>query len=143
VPKEQNLIPRVQSSPLLKWKPQRSQGFAIGAGLFVILAAVKAAFISRWLPRAEMTAFDLPQFWTLAASSPPWRPFSAAEVVILRHSIIMLQFLVSAAVCVVVYVLTKRRAHAEAALVSYCLELEQALEGSFSSNQGSSASSGT
>lgn len=75
-----------------------------------------------------MTVADLPAFWALAFDNPPWRPLSPAEVVILRKSLLILQSLVAAFVVLVAYFVSKKRARAEQALLSYCIELEEALK---------------
>lgn len=113
--------------PIRNWKPLRSGSLAAAAGMFAFFAGLRSLFLVRWLAKADMTMSDVPTFLALASQNPPGRPFSAVEVVVLRRSLTILQFLVAAIVFLVAYFVSKRRARAEKALLSYCLELEEEL----------------
>lgn len=116
---------RTDGSPSPALRPPNSWALALPAGVFALLALVKVLSLSRWLVRAEMTWLDLPKFWALAAGNPPSRAFSAAEVVVLRQSTFALFYLTGSLIPIVAYLAARRRARAEAALIAYCVQLEQ------------------
>ncbi len=119
----------IDQSPVRGWKPIRPWVAGIGVGWFTLLAALKGARLSNGLSRASMEFSDLPQFWVLATSTPPSRSVSPEEMVVFRYAASTLISLVCAAVFVGVYLIEKRRARAEAALLSYCVKLENVVSG--------------
>ena len=122
----------IDDSPLLQWRPMRSWIFGLAAAWFAFIALLKWLILLRWLPRAPMTVLELPQVLLLASDSPPSRPLAPEEVVILRLALSAAISALTAVLFVIAYLIARKRARMEGAIVSYCSQLENELRVSLS-----------
>lgn len=97
----------------------------MAAGAFALMACVKGLLMIHVAARANMSIHDLPEFWTLANSTPPHRALAPQEVVLFRKCVSVLVSAVWALFFVAMHFASLKRRRAELAIAAHFAELER------------------